>query len=160
MTSIQKQISSHWRPMMQKHKILPTWGNCILLSLPFPFECIDSYRVYYSNFIANSKRCVPLWQSLPSSKKVMLSLLVTAIITRVSAKCTCCRGTLWICLHGDPQLALNEVGSQLEVMYIGLIILLSRGYSQPHPLDINADAGILFLWARNICLLYTTLLCR
>lgn len=161
LTSIQKQIGSHQRSMLHKHKILPTWGNCIFLSLPFAFQPRDPHRVYYSNFILNSQRCRSLWQRIPWSKKVMLSLLVLAIIICVSDKHTCCSGIPSICLHGDPHAASEWVrfrtGSNVATMP-GLIILLSRVYSQPYSLGSqhNTDTGILFLWAK----LFVTLQCR
>ena len=161
LTSIQKQISSHWRSMLHKHKILPTWGNCSLLSLPFPFQPIDPHRVYYRNFISNSQRHRSLWQRIPWSKKVMFSLSVIAIISCVPDKRTCCSGTPWICLHGDPQAGSEwlrfRTGSDVATVP-GLIILLSRGDSQPYSLGSkhNADAGILFPWAK----LFATLQCR
>lgn len=126
----------------------------------FPFQLIDPHKVYYGNFTLNSQRRRSLWQRIPWSQKVMLSLSVIAIINCVSDKRVCCSGTPWICLHGDPQ-AGSEVrfrtGSVVATV-LGLILLLPRGCSQPYSRGSqqNADGSILFLWAK----LFATLQCR
>lgn len=113
-----KKNSSHQRSKLHKHKVLPTWGNCILLSFPFPFQPIDPHRVYYSNFILNSHRYRSLWQGISWSIKVMLSLTVIALLAVFQINVHVIVAHLeYVCMK-IPRLALNELGLEMEAIYL------------------------------------------